>query len=173
MKKILVIALMLALVASLALAQEPEKRRDNSRQDRYRELLTYRVTKILVALELDADSEKGLALMKLVKNNSQKLHPIMSSLYETKKQMMELIDKNAAEEKIVAALIKVEELEKQIVDGRHSYQEALLQLLTPIERAKMHKAESDFRQRLRRSSGQSKSSGQRTNNRDRQPHLPL
>lgn len=143
-----VLAASLLMAAVVAIAQDmPMPHND----DRWKELQSYRVWAIIQQLDLDARSERGIALLDVINKNSDKTRELLLAKQEKMHQLHEAFEKEPLNEEQVTSLIEgIEDLQKQLLEMQIAYHKQLEQLLSPVERAKLFNAEEIFRQRLRR-----------------------
>ncbi|HUX08222.1 MAG TPA: hypothetical protein VMX35_13015 [Acidobacteriota bacterium] len=126
--------------------------------DNWKKLQSFRVWTIIDTLELDATSEKGIAVLDAINRFAEKEHQYFGARGKIAYSIRQALLKQPVDDNEIARLI--EELDKLNGDYLHSKIEehqVMKNLLTPLERAKLIMAEEKFRQHLREAMHRSRS----------------
>ena len=145
---VMITAMLLSAVAAMAQDGMPPMPRND---ERWKELQSYRIWAIIQKLDLDARSERGIAILDVINNNAEDSRQLLLDTQEKRSALHNALEAEPVDENKVTELIgEIESLQKQLLQTQLTYQERLQELLTPLERAKLMMAEDYFRQRLRK-----------------------
>jgi len=164
MKKAIILLILAALAAlpALALSQIRPDDSDSQHQERYTRLQAMRVWIIIDTLNLDASSERGLAILAAIKEFSDQHQLLMiqrHALYEELRQMR-TAQTQPSEETVASVAAQWRQNQKDFLELQLAELERMNELLTPAEQLKMIEAEETFRRQLR-SAMSGRSGGQR------------
>ena len=116
----------------------------------WKRLQAMRVWSIINALDLDASSEKGAALLDAINRYSDAEKAYFDQYSEMVRELyVEMERKTLDEAKISEMILEIEKLKNEHHQAKIRENEELAKLLTPLERAKMLIAEETFRRNLR------------------------
>jgi hypothetical protein len=121
------------------------------KEENYKRLQAMRVWMIIDALDVDSASEKGIALLAAINKYSDLQRELMIKSHSLMEQIFDAFKPDASvDEAVVTKLVlDLEENNRKLLEAQTAERKELIQLLTPVERAKLLIAEESFRRRLR------------------------
>lgn len=145
----IIILVLLAMFSLPCIAQDGQMPMPEN-EERFKQLVSLRITTILVEMDLSAQSEKGAALFDLLtreSNASRDFHRNNRSLSE---DLRKLVNDGADAEAIGRAVQAMDDNKQKFFETQLLINEELKALFNTDERARYYVAESKFRNHLER-----------------------
>jgi hypothetical protein len=151
MKRILMITAMLTVLAAPFTVCQDGPHHMPRDESRYKELQALRFITIIQALDIEATSPKGAALMDALNKHSD----VNRNAFVRRGELLlnlqaEFKLSTPDENRVKKILEELDALQIEVLESHNTFQAELRSILTPMERAKLVIAEETYRQRLRR-----------------------
>ncbi len=149
-KSALVICVILAVLASVVASANDGWAEFTQKDDNWKKLQSFRIWTIIDMLELDATSEKGIAILEAINRYAEKDHEFYAARGRIAFSLRQALRKHHVDDNEISRLIvELDELNSGYLQTKLEEYQEMKTLLTPLERAKLLMAEEKFRQHLR------------------------
>lgn len=150
MRKITIFALATLLIAAVSVYSQDQRWMPRN-EERFKEILKYRIVEVTDALNLELTSEKGRRLVDLINNKAESMRNIYMERGEKQRSLyQELKNETIDEQKVEQLVLDIERLQAELYSIHVEYDRNVKEILTPVERAHLFVAEERFKNRLQR-----------------------